>query len=386
MRVKVLFLILALLVGIAAVFMSIQMEANSVGDFSSYDDGLVAHEIKGVVGVAGPPIVATQSSYVSAIPATQAQAFNSPAIRSTVGAAQQQIVPVQKPATPTIGVKPSSYNFGISNSIQQNSTGVRVSPKPAQPGQVHSLPNVSTIPVIGPPPKPSVTPVQNSNFLPIDNVRSVPGQNRTQTLSNRIQFPNPVQSSAFKPRTKRAIPVSTKPSSPFSKNAEEIQYLVRAQYKLPAEAAQTLEKFFAFDESNKVETKILPTESKKLINFQVTTDSETQKAISQFLNATYSAERIKAIEVGTTMEETDGVQSVSLKLPGMTCAGCEKAVCDALKSIGATEIETDVPERSCEFSLPDSVDFETEIGELITDGDGVRLQGWSFADDALGSQ
>ena len=178
--------------------------------------------------------------------------------------------------------------------------------------------------------------------------------------------------------TKAASP--TKTTSLFSENAEEIKYLVRAKYKLPAEAAQTLEAFFAFDESKKVETKILPTESKKLIDFQVTTDAETQKAISRFLHATYSPKRIKAIEVGARVE-VPGVQTVSLKLPKMTCGGCESAVRKALKSIGATDVEADVPLRSCKFNLAADVDFEIEIGKLVTQGTGAYLQGWYFADD-----
>ena len=180
MRVKVLFLILALLVGIAAVFMSIQMEANSVGDFASYDDELVAHEITGAVGVAGPPIVATQSNYVSAIPVTQAQ-FTPPPVRATLSQRQNlsSNASPRKPASQSFGTF-STSGFNISNGAQVNSSGALNTQSRVQPIRANSPPIVSQSSVnfasVGQAAqKPSVAPIRNNSFRPVSGAPQVKG-------------------------------------------------------------------------------------------------------------------------------------------------------------------------------------------------------------------
>ncbi len=100
------------------------------------------------------------------------------------------------------------------------------------------------------------------------------------------------------------------------KNAQNVQQLVRAEYKLPSETVATLEQLFQFAKDNKVETKVLGNKTGKLVDLQVTTDVTSQRAIAEFLKNVFpepTAEQIEAAEKANL-----NPSMVTLKLPGMT--------------------------------------------------------------------
>lgn len=163
------------------------------------------------------------------------------------------------------------------------------------------------------------------------------------TASDRFGLPDPNNRNTFQPPSNTTKPAVARranytPPERFGSGqlpaiATSVQTLVRAKYKLPIEAAKNLETLFAFDGNEKVETKTIELKHPKLTLLQVTTDAATQKAIAQFLNTIYSAERIEEIDAATTeadeaketserpedsTKDKESTTKVSLKLPGMT--------------------------------------------------------------------
>ena len=241
--------------------------------------------------------VVTTSSFPSAPPVVNGvvhrfanNTFSPPSIQPTPRPVVQTSFRA-KPALPVVQPKPSKpakLQNTQQGTFSTSSNGFRPSPGPTFPGK-----NAFTGPVL-----PRDTGMQNSrttNF-PV-------GSLNTARQTNRV--------------------VSRASTQPFSKQlptiATNVQTLVRAQYKLPIEAAKKLEELFGFEGNEKVETKTLDIEHPKLILLQVTTDSTTQKAVAQFLNTIYSAKRIEEIESDSAPEDienaTEDSEKVSLQCP-----------------------------------------------------------------------
>ena len=62
----------------------------------------------------------------------------------------------------------------------------------------------------------------------------------------------------------------------------------------------------------------------------------------------------------------DGTQTVSLKLPNMTWAGCATEVRGALESLGASDIKCDTDSKSCTFAAPKDMDVKAKLKEVAT--------------------
>ena len=92
-------------------------------------------------------------------------------------------------------------------------------------------------------------------------------------------------------------------ASAWPKNAQHVKNLVRTHYFLPSEAAESIVKFFAADNNEDIETRVVSEEGSGLVTLIVTTDEKTQRAIAAFLDAVYPASRIKELKTADEVDE-----------------------------------------------------------------------------------
>lgn len=75
----------------------------------------------------------------------------------------------------------------------------------------------------------------------------------------------------------------------------------------------------------------------------------------------------------------DKTQTVSLKLPGMTCGGCAASVRAALVTVdGIENIKTDPATNSCTFTAPAKLDVKATLDKFAAGGN-KHIEGWKHA-------
>lgn len=68
---------------------------------------------------------------------------------------------------------------------------------------------------------------------------------------------------------------------------------------------------------------------------------------------------------GSSVGKTGAMQMVSVKLPNMTCGGCEGKVRSALTEAGCfNELETDLKGKMASFKVSTSVDYKAKLDEI----------------------
>ncbi len=222
-----------------------------------------------------------------------------------------QVAAVRNP-TRTVSPKASQLTFQKA-SFQSPASGFSPQPNTAQPVRFRSASAVPTSSLVHPQ---SNVPHNRFGALPV--VAHSPSQN--QTPSRQFTRPaSPISNSKFGTtrlpvRVKARSNTNTFTSAPATKaplplNARNVKTLVRANYHLPHEAAKILENFFALDKAQNIETVIDGDESDPLVDIQVTTDADTQRAVAMFLNAVYTPERIEKIKTKSEKQKDDSETS-----------------------------------------------------------------------------
>ena len=81
-------------------------------------------------------------------------------------------------------------------------------------------------------------------------------------------------------------------------------------------------------------------------------------------------------------EETSATtaQTVSLKLPNMTCGGCVASVKSALTAVdGIEEIKTNLEDNTCSFNAPQSMDVALTLNQIV-EGGNHPIKGWKLVE------
>lgn len=75
-------------------------------------------------------------------------------------------------------------------------------------------------------------------------------------------------------------------------------------------------------------------------------------------------------------KEAGKTQTVSLKLPGMTCGGCAASVRKALTSVeGIVDIKTNPQDNTCTFTAPGELNVKAML-DKFAEGGNMHIKGW----------
>ena len=165
-----------------------------------------------------------------------------------------------------------------------------------------------------------------------------PSPSQNQTPIRHSQFGTPPRRVQVNPNT-NTFTSAPATKAPLPLNARNVKTLVRANYHLPYEAAKILENFFALDKAQKIETVIDGDESEPLVDIQVTTDADTQRAVAMFLNAVYTPERIEKIKTKSEKQKDDSeISDISDLLKNSTLIDVNETIEDVQSVINNTTI------------------------------------------------
>lgn len=167
---------------------------------------------------------------------------------------------------------------------------------------------------------------------------------------------------------------STPPRFVAGAAASDVKTLIRATYKLPADAAETLTSLFELEATALVECQTVKTqENAHLVSLVVTAEPDTQQAIAKFVEMVFPAITSNELTPPTYTPESNSARSntqapirrlVHVKLPNMTCGGCAAAVKNHLAGILAvSSIETRTQDKTLTFQCAPGTDVDALLNK-----------------------
>lgn len=203
----------------------------------------------------------------------------------------------------------------------------------------------------------------------------LPGLNRRPALRPSVQFSGPSAGNLSRPT--RTVRKSA---------AEQQMTLIRASYRLPKQATETLTKLFAIESTSLVECKTEPIEDSTLVMLVVTAEPSTQNAIAQFIGSVFPAElqtehasktvplpefQIPTIQSNVSVPDGGTImiggkikmktkpqpstvkrkQFVTLKVDEVSCGACVQQLRTYLEENKAQDITFDQEKLTVSFSL-----------------------------------